>query len=42
VELEAWPDDDRRSRITFVARDVERQIVEKLLEAVCALAKPSP
>jgi G3E family GTPase len=42
VELEAWPDDDRRSRITFVARDVERQTVEKLLEAVCALAKPSP
>jgi G3E family GTPase len=42
VELEAWPDEDRQSRITFVARGIERQTVEKLFMAVCALAEPSP
>jgi G3E family GTPase len=42
VELEAWPDDDRRSRITFVARGVDMHMVEKLFEAVCALSEPSP
>jgi G3E family GTPase len=38
VELAAWPDDDRRSRITFVTRDVERQAVESLFAAVHALS----
>jgi G3E family GTPase len=38
VELTAWPDDDRRSRIAFVARDIERQTVESLFAAVHALA----
>jgi G3E family GTPase len=38
VELTAWPDDDRRSRITFVARDLERQVVENLFAAVHALS----
>jgi G3E family GTPase len=39
VELTAWPDEDRRSRITFVARNVERQAVENLFAAVHALAR---
>ena len=38
VELVAWPDDNRRSRITFVTRGVERQTVESLFVAVQALA----
>lgn len=31
VRLDAWPDDDRRSRFVFIVRDVEPAFVEKLL-----------
>jgi G3E family GTPase len=30
--LPAWPDDDRRTRIVFITRDLSRQAVEQLLE----------
>jgi G3E family GTPase len=30
--LAAWPDQDRRSRIVFITRDLSRQAVEQLLE----------
>ena len=37
--LDAWPDDDRRSRIVFVARGVERHEVEESLAAFDAAAR---
>jgi G3E family GTPase len=37
VELQAWPDDDRQSRLAFVTRDVEEAAVRKMLAAVRAL-----
>jgi G3E family GTPase len=38
VELQAWLDDDRRSRIEFVTRNIEKKTVRALFEAVRALA----
>jgi G3E family GTPase len=37
VELQAWPDEDRRSRVTFVTRGIEEIAVRSLFEAVRAL-----
>jgi G3E family GTPase len=37
VELEAWPDDDRRSRLVFITRDLGRDAVERLFAAVAAI-----
>ncbi len=31
VTLPAWPDEDRRSRIVFITRDLPREAVESLL-----------
>ncbi len=31
--LERWPDEDRRTRLVFVTRDLEPQFVERLWEA---------
>jgi G3E family GTPase len=33
-ELPDWPDDDRRSRIVFITRDVSRAQIEKTLDAL--------
>ncbi len=38
VELAAWPDADRKSRIVFIARDLGEREVRDLLAAVRALA----
>ncbi|MBI3445060.1 MAG: GTP-binding protein [Magnetospirillum sp.] len=35
--LPAWPDDDHRTRIVFITRDLTRQAVEDLLAGVMAL-----
>jgi G3E family GTPase len=32
--LERWPSDDRRSRLVFIARDLPREFVEALLDAI--------
>ena len=32
MHLDAWPDDDRRSRIVFIVRDIARQRIEESLE----------
>jgi G3E family GTPase len=40
VHLAAWPDRDRRSRIVFVARNVERSALERSLAAFSELAPP--
>lgn len=34
VELDAWPDEDRRSRLVFITRDIPRESLESLLVAV--------
>jgi G3E family GTPase len=31
--LERWPDDDRRTRIVFITRDLDRQTIEQSLDA---------
>src|SRR5690606_33864202 len=33
VELDAWPDDDRRTRLVFITRDMDRNEVAGLLQA---------
>jgi G3E family GTPase len=38
VELAAWPDADRKSRIVFITRDIGEREVRELLRAVRALA----
>ena len=37
IELEDWPDGDRRSRLVFITRDLPRQAVEGLFQAVRAV-----
>ncbi len=37
VELEAWPDDDRRSRLVFITRNLPRAEVEALFAAVAGI-----
>jgi G3E family GTPase len=38
IELDAWPDRQRTSRIVFITRDITEQQVQQLLTAVRALA----
>ena len=38
VELEDWPDDDRRSRLVFVTRGLARKPVAQLFASVAAFA----
>jgi G3E family GTPase len=40
VELAAWPDNDRKSRVVFITRDIGEREVRELLAAVRALAGP--
>jgi G3E family GTPase len=42
VEFQAWPDEDRASRLTFVTRNMDERVVRSLFDAVCALSQPSP
>jgi G3E family GTPase len=42
VELEDWPDGDRRSRLAFVTRDLARDAVAQLFTHVAAIAPRSP
>jgi G3E family GTPase len=39
--LEAWPDDDRRSRLVFIGRGIDADAMEKSLQAFNAAARPS-
>jgi G3E family GTPase len=38
VELQAWPGDDRASRLEFVTREVDERMVRGLFESVRALS----
>jgi len=39
--LDAWPDADRRSRIVFITRDIDRGTIEKTLAAIVSADEPS-
>jgi G3E family GTPase len=41
IELEDWPDDDRRSRLVFITRNLGRGPVEQLFAAVTGIARSS-
>ncbi len=36
--IEHWPDDDRRSRVVFITRDLDRSVIERTLAGVNAQA----
>jgi G3E family GTPase len=40
VTLDAWPSEDRRSRLVFITRNLSRQSVESLFAAVGTLSAP--
>lgn len=40
THLERWPDKDRRSRIVFIVRDMDRSAIERSLAAFNRLANP--
>lgn len=40
AELQAWPDEDRRSRLVFIVRDIAEKEVRALFEAVQTLSTP--
>jgi len=40
VELEDWPDADRRSRLVFVTRDLPRELVAQLFASVAQIVAP--
>lgn len=40
VELRDWPDDDHRSRLVFITRDIDRGDVEALFRAVGNISRP--
>jgi G3E family GTPase len=42
VELEGWPDDDRRSRLVFITRNLPRAPIEALFAAVFGVAPFPP
>jgi G3E family GTPase len=42
VELERWSDDDRRSRVVFIARNLNERQVKGLFAAVRAVVTPDP
>jgi len=39
IELEAWPDDDRRSRLVFITRNIGRAEIDNVFSAVAAVAR---
>jgi G3E family GTPase len=41
VTLEAWAGEDRRSRLVFITRNLERESIESLFAAVGTIASPS-
>ena len=38
VPLPGWPDDDHRTRIVFIVRDLERHVIEQMLSGVLGIA----
>jgi G3E family GTPase len=42
VDLKAWPNDDRQSRVVLIGRDVEEQILVDVLARLSAVARRTP
>jgi hypothetical protein len=42
VELQAWPDGERASRLVFITRGIGQAQVRALLDAVRRVALPDP
>jgi G3E family GTPase len=43
IELAAWPSEDRATRIVFITRGIERQVVENLFSAIGSIgSSPTP
>jgi G3E family GTPase len=40
TQLEAWPDDDRRTRMVFIVRDLDPRIVRELFDAFLGYTSP--
>ena len=40
ARLERWPDDDRRTRLVFITRDLPRRIVAEMFDAFVGVAAP--
>ena len=40
ARLERWPDDDHRSRLVFITRDLPERTVRELFEAFIGVARP--
>jgi hypothetical protein len=34
AELAEWPDDDHRSRVVFITRDLDRDLIEQKLDSL--------
>jgi G3E family GTPase len=41
VVLEAWPSEDRRSRIVFITRDLPQSVIEEMLHSLLKGAAPA-
>ena len=33
--LPGWPDEDQRTRLVFITRDIEREAIESVFDALC-------
>ncbi len=42
ARLDAWPSDDRRSRLVFITKNLTREVVEGLFVAVGTMSAPQP
>ncbi|ARP98469.1 G3E family GTPase [Pseudorhodoplanes sinuspersici] len=40
AQLEGWPDDDRRTRMVFIVRDIEPRIIRELFDAFLGYTAP--
>jgi hypothetical protein len=40
ARLERWPDDDRRTRLVFITRDLSERTVRELFDAFLGVAGP--
>jgi hypothetical protein len=40
ASLATWPDDDRRTRLVFIVRDIEPRVIRDLFDAFLGVAAP--
>jgi len=40
ASLPGWPDEDRRTRLVFITRDIEEQTIRSLFDAFLNTARP--